>query len=391
MENLIQFMMCGDSGKRSPYSAVGSVIRQKILLLINTMPSNAKVISEKLDLNAREINDSLEALKKHDLIKETGGEYSPAFAIFTLEDLSVFEPIVKRLGLSAKEIISQRVNEVDSLIRDLDCTKRGLEFPDLRYIIVGAMTLDYNGLRVVKSEKLLSAGRNMPGGGKYVFSGLQSGSFNPKEGWMWGNNSVFGKYWFGTHGRLPPAGFRMAFPDIASRWAEHVEQADVEAEMKKIGRILEALSKEDLSTSELKTKAGGDNARLLAEVTLLLTLGYVAIKSNKWRINRPFFFPDDLANIKQVAELILTQFAESLKTKKSEMLEVYAKTSPAANGIAFEEAFNPLYHLIFERALGLMMKEGLITSPTPRQDAGCYSPYIAVGIKNLLDMLGLNQ
>ena len=168
MENLVQFMMCGDSGKCSPYSAVGSVTAQKILLLINTMPSNAKVISEKLDLDAREINDSLEALKKHDLIKETGGEYSPAFAIFTLEDLSVFEPIVKRLGLSAKEITSQRVNEVDNLIRDLDCTKRGLEFPDLRYIIVGAMTLDYNGLRVLKSEKLLSAGRNMPGGGNYV-------------------------------------------------------------------------------------------------------------------------------------------------------------------------------------------------------------------------------
>lgn len=161
--------------------------------------------------------------------------------------------------------------------------------------------------------------------------------------------------------------------------------------MEKIGRILEALSKEDLSTSELKTKAGGDNARLLAEVTLLLTLGYVALKCNRWRINRPFFFPDDLAKMKLVAELILRQFAESLEAEKSEMLEVYAKTSPAKNGIAFEEAFNPLYHLIFEGALGLMMKEGLITNPTPRQDAGCYSPYIAVDIKNLLDMLGLNQ
>ena len=206
-----------------------------------------------------------------------------------------------------------------------------------------------------------------------------------------GNNSSFGKYWFGTHGRLPPAGFRMAFPDIAWQWAKHVEQADVEAEMKKIGRILQALSKKDLSTSELKTRAGGDNARLLAEATLLLTLGYVTIKRNKWRINRPFFFPDDLADIKLVAELILTQVAESLETEKSKMLEVYAKTSPATNGIAFEEAFNPIYHLIFEGALDLMMKEGLITSPPPRQDAGCYSPYIAVGIKNLHDMLGLNQ
>jgi hypothetical protein len=391
MENLIQFMMCGDSGKRSPYSAVGSVTPQKILLLINKMPSDAEVISEKLDLDAKEINDSLEALKKHGLIKETEGKYSPAFAIFTLEDLSAFEPIVKRLGLRVKEIVSQRVNEVDNLIRDLDCTKRGLEFPDLRYIIVGAMTLDYNGLRVLKSEKLLSAGRNMPGGGNYVFSGLQSGSFNLKEGWMWGNNSGFGEYLFGTHGRLSPAGFRMAFPDIAWQWAEQVEQADVEAEMEKIGRILEALSKEDLSTSELKPKVGGDNSQLLAEVTLLLALGYVAINCNKWRINRPFFFPDDLVNIKLVADLILREFAESLNTAKSEMLEVYAKTSPAANGIAFEEAFNPLYHLIFEGALSLMMKEGLITSPTPRQDAGCYSPYVAVGIRNLLDMLGLNQ
>jgi DNA-binding Lrp family transcriptional regulator len=126
------------------------------------------VISEKLDLDAREINDNLKPLKKHGLIKETGGEYSPASAIFTLEDPSVSKPIVKRLGLSAKEIISQRVKEVDNLIRDLDCTKRDLEFPDPRYIIVGAMTLDYNGLRVLKSEKLLSARRNMPRGGNYV-------------------------------------------------------------------------------------------------------------------------------------------------------------------------------------------------------------------------------
>jgi hypothetical protein len=67
------------------------------------------------------------------------------------------------------------------------------------------------------------------------------------------------------------------------------------------------------------------------------------------------------------------------------MVERYAETSPSKNDIPFEEAFNPLYHLIFEQALDRLVRKRIIHPPL-RHINGRYSPFVAVGMERLLGM-----
>lgn len=389
-ENRVQFAMCGSSGKYSPYKTVESLNTQSVLLLVNSAPCNTEKITKELDLGKKEIDRILESLSRQGLIEEAEGRYFPTFAIFTLRDQSFLKPLVKEISLGVKEIIEKRMPEVRDLISELECSKRGLKYPDLSYILIGAMTLDYGGLRVLRKEKLLLPGKKMPGDGNYIFSGLESGFMNLKEGWMWGHNFGFGKYWFSSHGKVPRRGFRMTFPDIAWEWTEHAEQKVITDEMEKIGEILEALSREDLSTRDLEARTNRDSARLLAELTLLLTLGYTSIEDKKWKINKPFFSNDDLERIDKLSEPIVKDIAEYFKRQKPQILRVYVQTSPSKNKVTFEEAFNLLYHLIFERTLNTLIESKLLKRPPIGQDKARYSSFTAIGIENLLRRLGLN-
>jgi len=42
-----------------------------------------------------------------------------------------------------------------------------------------------------------------------------------------------------------------------------------------------------------------------------------------------------------------------------------------------KEAFNPIYHSIFEKALGSLIASEVIAKPPLRRDGGQYSPWIA--------------
>jgi hypothetical protein len=387
---LIQFAMCGKTGKLNPYSVVEALDRQKILLFINSVPSDIATIAEKLRSSKARTAEELQALKECGLIKEVNARYSPVFPIFTLKDLTILAPLVEMFGRGVSDIIGKRMREVRDLVSDLACSKTDLSFCDMEYIIIGAMTLDYNGLRVMKDAGLLCPGK-MPGGGNYVFLGLESRCADLKEGWMWGHSSTFGKYSFNTHGKLPLKGFRMAFPDITWNWAELAERDIIAKEMEKIGEILESLSQKDLTVMELKAKTGDPGDKLLAELTMLFTLGYIVPANKKWRINRPFFFPDDMRKIRKLSDSILSEVAKFFKREQSQMLNVYMQTSPSKNNLAFEESFNLLYHLIFEKTLNILMEKKMITMPPERQDNVRYSPFVGIAIEEALGMLALDQ
>lgn len=380
--NLIQFSMCGRAGKYYPYEAVKPENRQRTLLLINSKPLKVNQIAGRLEFDKEEIIESLMALKKCGLVKDAEGRYSPSFAIFTRKDQNILKALLEELSIDVKEIVEKRVGELRKLISDLECTKKGSRFPDLDYIVIGALTLDYKGLQVLHREKLLLYGKKMPGNSNYIFSGFESGLINLKESWMWGHNSSFGKYWFSTHGKLPPDGSREAFPDLAWRWDKHTDSKEIDRVMKRIGKLLELLSEHNLSLSDLNKIVRNNKEKLLTELTLLLTLEYIVEEEKKWKTNRPFLTTSDLKKIRSFSESTLKYISKFLRAKQSRMIELYVQTSPSKNGIPFKEAFNPLYHLIFERALDLLIASKVINSPPLRKDKGRYSPFVGVGIQN---------
>lgn len=381
MKELIEFIMCGREGdKCSPYKLTASIERQKLLLLINARPLDIESIARRLDLGVEEVTKHLDELLYCGLIKEENGFYRPAFPIFTVADQKILTPLLNELVDDVVEVVKSWLPKIREVLIDVTVIKRGLEFPDLDYIVVGALTLDYEGLNVLSEERLLVKSKAMPGGGEYIFSGFEGELLKLKKSVMWGHSAVFGGYWFNTHGSLPPVGVRLAFPDLAWLWyAQGVKPDEITHKMIELGRILEVLAERDLSFEELRRELGMDIFTLAINLTLLSSTGYVKpINLNCWRLTAPVLMAKDYEAIKSISKALLKDIAVIFKKKLYKIIEVYKETSPAKNEIPLEEAFNPIYHLIFEQALNKLLAEGVIVSPKERIDGGKYSAFLIV-------------
>jgi predicted transcriptional regulator len=81
----------------------GGKTRSRILLTLNTRPSNAHQLSEQLSLDYTTIRHHLETLKKYQLITVQGEGYGNLYFISDKleKNLSDFEEICKTIGLDS--------------------------------------------------------------------------------------------------------------------------------------------------------------------------------------------------------------------------------------------------------------------------------------------------
>ncbi len=381
VEKLIEFAMCGSEGERcNPYELTASIERQKLLLLINAEPQSIEDIAQRLNLAVEKVAEHLEELLQCGLIREENGFYRPAFAIFTVEDQKTLMPLINELVSDIIEVIGHWLPKIREVLNSFTVVRRSLRVPYLEYIIVGALALDYEGLDVLSEEGLIVKSKKMPGGGNYIFTCFERGFLNLRRTWMWGHHSVFGRYWFNTHGSLPPRGPRIAFPDLAWLWyAQGVDLDTIGSKMVEIGSILEALVWRDLSSKDLRSELGIDSLTLAIDLSLLLSINYVKlIDRDLWRLGIPVLTVEDYSAVKEVSKMMLKDIADRFKRKLRRIKEVYERTSPARNGIPLEEAFNQVYHLVFGQALDELIAENIITEPMKRIDGGKYSAFLIV-------------
>ncbi len=350
------------------------------MLLINTEPLSIEDIAKRLRLTVDEVTKYLEELLRCGLVKEENGSYRPAFAIFTIEDQKILMPLINELVSDTVKVVKDWLPKIRETLNNITVVRRGLHFPDLEYIVVGALSLDYEGLDVLSEEGLIIKSKKMPGGSNYVFAGFERGFINLKGTWIWEHHSVFGKYWFNTHGSLPPMGSRIAFPDLAWLWyAQGVSLDAIASKMIEIGSILEALVEEDLSFKNLQERLNVDSLTLATDLSLLLIINYVElIDRSAWRLAIPVFTAEDYEAVKNISRMLLKDIATKFKMKLHKIREVYMKTSPARNNVPLEEAFNQIYHLVFGQALNELITKGIINEPHERIDKGKYSAFLII-------------
>ena len=337
-------------------------------------------IARRLNLALEEVAEHLEELLECGLVKEENGLYRPAFAIFTVEDQKVLMPLINELVGDTVEVVKHWLPRVRGMLSSVTVVRRGLRFPDLEYIVIGALALDYEGLDVLSEEGLIVKSKRMPGGGDYIFAGFEAGFLNLRGAWTWGHHSAFGKYWFNTHGKLPPAGPRIAFPDLAWLWyVQGVNLDTIVSKMVEIGGILEALVERDLSFRELQKELGIDSLTLAVDLSLLLSINYARLTDrSNWRLAIPVLTVEDYETVKDTSRMLVKDIAARFRVKLHRIREVYGKTSPARNGIPLEEAFNQVYHLVFGQALDELIAENIITEPSERIDGGKYSAFLVI-------------
>ncbi|MFQ6086653.1 MAG: winged helix-turn-helix domain-containing protein [Candidatus Bathyarchaeia archaeon] len=391
MQKLIEFALCGSYSKEyNPYAATGNVVAQKILLAINRKPLSLRQIVAETNLAEQEVLQHLGGLERCQLVKKTtlGSEpyYQPSFAIFSLQDQKKLQPLIEKLSRSLTDIVKDFVPTLTEELEKIKCVKAGYHFPDLEYIIIGAYTLDYGGLEILREEGLLAVFKEMPGG-SYVFAGLEAGLVDLRGAWMWGHNGKYGKYTFSTHGKLPPRGDRRAFPDLGFVWTYYTENEDERKRVKQkiidYGDLLYEFLNGPLNLDDLSKTLGRSKVELIQDLTLLEELEYVVSTieqgERRYELNRPVLLPQDEKRTQRISREVITQFANhSLKASYKELENVYEETAPAKNGVPMQEAFNQIYHNIFEKALSNLVASEVIATPPLRRDGGRYSAWVAV-------------
>ncbi len=391
MQRLIEFALCGSySHEYDPYAVTGDMVTQKILLAINSEPLSPRKISVETSLTEKEVVQRLKTLERCQLVKKTKRAdelyYRPSFAIFSLPDQKKLQPLIEKLSRSLVSITEDFLPKIKEELTKVRCVEQGYHFPDLAYIAIGAYAFDYGGLQVFEKEGLLTVTKEMPGG-NYVFSGLEVGLIDLRKAWMWGHNGKYGKYTFSTHGRLPPKRSRRAFPDLGSVWTycaeNEQERKSIEQEIIHYGDLLYALLKGPATFDHLTKALNRRKVELILDLTFLEELEYVSstIEQDKrtYALNRPALLLEDYERISKLSKRILMQFLNrSLKASYAKLESLYKETSPAKNGIAMQEAFNPIYHNIFEKALDRLITSKAIAAPPLRRDGGRYSPWVAI-------------
>jgi len=391
MQRLIEFALCGSySHEYDPYAATGDMVTQKILLAINSEPLSLRQVSTDTSLTEQEVVQRLKALERCLLVKETkkAGElqYRPSFAIFSLRDQKKLQPMIEKLSRSLVSITEDFLPKIKEELTKIRCVEQGYHFPDLTYITIGAYAFDYGGLEVLKKEGLLTVAKEMPGG-NYIFSGLEVGLIDLRKAWMWGHNGKWGKYTFSTHGRLPPKRSRRAFPDLGFVWTycaeNEQERKSIEQKIIHYGDLLYELLKGPVTLDHLTKAFNRRKVELILDLTFLEELEYVSSTTEqgkrKYALKRPALLLGDYEFITKLSKGVLMQFLNrSLKASYSELEDLYEETSPAKNGIGMQEAFNPIYHNIFEKALDRLITSKAIAAPLRRRDGGRYSPWVTI-------------
>ena len=269
----------------------------------------------------------------------------------------------------------------------MECVKAGYYFPDLEYISIGAYAFDYDGLEVLRDEGLLTVSKEMPGG-KYVFAGLEVGLTDLRKAWMWGHTGEYGKYTFSSHGKLPPKKGRRASPDLFWLWTYAVqdeeERKDIERRIVHYGDLLYEILNGIVTLDKLARNLQVPKSELVLDLTFLEELDYVIsnVEGNRrieYRLNRPALLSKDCKLLHKLSKRIIKDFLDrSLRTAYGELESSYKQTSPAKNGIDIKEAFNQIYHSIFEKALSNLIASEVIPKPPLRRDGGQYSPWVAM-------------
>ncbi|MGY4706796.1 hypothetical protein ACVNPS_03445 [Candidatus Bipolaricaulota sp. J31] len=374
------FMLCGSyETNYNPYRAVAPKIRQKILSLINSAPGELEEISIALELPREEVRSHLNELERVGLVKYTQNGYKPNFALFTAKDLAELEPILGELATGLVAVTEEESGLIDKTYRACGFENHGFPYKVMAYILVGAYVFDYGGLKHLSIRGYLRHGRPMPGG-NYVFAGLETQK-DLRRNWQWGHSTSFGKFTFFGHGELPREGMRQAFPEQAYKWlSEGRPLREVEGVMEEIGKVLEALYHGPLSFAELLRSTGIPPESLQNHLKLLENLSYVKREGAKYRSLCPLVDPRAKRRISRLAEGIQGKFiARVLNPLWGKLEEAYVKTSPSRNDIELPEAFNPLYHLVFEQTIKLLFERGFIPQPPLRPDGARYAVWLEVG------------
>jgi len=369
----LHFYICGNCNVTDAYSPLVLLrdpLAQNVVRQLNDQPATASRLAAAVGEEESTIVQVLSALERTGAVASGGESYRLAFPMFTASDQQAIWAIATDVG---SDIARHLADVRPALVETLDrlSSARYVAIKQLLLAVVGCVALDWASLERLEELGYLARRKPQPGGGDYVLFGSELGD-QVRERFCYSHSYWVAGYTFTTFGDL--TGHRNAFPDLlwqlegAARGKEPLGQNTflhtalrpyLDDLLLDAARLLEALAEEAQAPGVGPEKVG-------ALVPALAELGYLQDGDGGWRPATPVFLASDRTSIETAAALVVKIVEGVVSNRYGEMQRALQNTSPARNGVPFDEVFNEVWHFVFSEANRALTETGFMAPPVRR-------------------------
>ncbi len=369
----LQFGICGDLDQNNTPPKDDPLItlkKPRVKDMVERLNRDPKGKEELFSEN-EEIEEEIEKLLRLDVLRERDGKIH---VNFTLLDESDNEIVFDMCEGCASDMVEEFLSKKDTIFESLDAYgNEGVEKEKLAFMIIGCYILDWSSLELLRRWNVCDHKKRKPSGNEYIIWG-ESERKRSLNGVYWGGHALFGEeYTFHTFGDHHGYTKRKAFPDIAYGFQEFDFDGGDEYRsllfekrkelLEELGDMIDHIGKEGASKKELKEEFDDGTKR----ISLLRRLNYVEEEEEKVYLKIPYFTEEDIDMILDCME----PFVQTIKgwvEDNIEKLEVsLQEIRPIKNGVAFEEVFVQVWHVIFGLVNKKLAHEGLIFDTYSRE------------------------
>ena len=342
---------------------------------IADQPRSAEYVQQALENS----NVNLDRLLDLGLIRAWDGAYAINFNYLTLEDhvtlVTTLGPYAESLAQSYRD----RWSEFEAVFKAYDA--HGVSAGEVAFVVIGAISLDWDGLDITAVNDLRITAKNLPDGRDFVIWAKEQSRENNVKELYWGshNEVVNGVRFttFGDHHTFP----RLAFPDLL--WSTSSRVADIDGAsrslrigvyqalepyyqndfLRDVGSILRVLRQGPCTGDSITETTGVEKDRADAILLLLKELQYVEETNGSYLLSTPFFSRNDKPMIDAARSLSWQLMHNWLDLNYSTVEASLGELTAIKYGVPYKQLYTEIWHYIFGLANKALVQSGHFANP----------------------------
>jgi hypothetical protein len=252
---------------------------------------------------------------------------------------------------------------------------------ELAYAVIGAMSLDWDGLDLTADKNLRITADNLRGDRDFlIWAKEQSSEINARELYWGSHNTVVDGIrftTFGDHYSLP----RLGLPDLL--WSTNNRVANIDAAPRTLrvsvykalapyyqddflgdaGTMLSAMREGALTIDSISRLTGIGKERTEAILTLLMELQYVKRDNDSYVLAAPYFSFADKPMIDAARKLSWLLMDEWLELNYSTVQANLDRLTAQKYGVPYPQLFTEIWHYLFGLTNKALVTSGHFADP----------------------------
>jgi hypothetical protein len=347
----------------------------RLLQDIADEPRSASYIQNALE--ASEVD--LERLLALGLLKAFDGAYAINFNYLTLEDHTTLVSVLTPYAEDLAQRYRDRWSEFETMFAAYDAP--GVQEGEIAYAVLGAMSLDWDGLDLTADKHLRITAEDLPAGRDFVLWAKEQSPEISVKGLYWGSHNAVANgvrfTSFGDHHTLP----RTAFPDLL--WIAGRKIADIKGAarplrlsfyqaltpyyqddfLSDLGPILRQLRAGPQTAASAAASTGIDEDRTAAILALLKELQYVDEDEGSYSLSTPFFGITDKPMIDAARALSWQMMSDWLDANAANTEADLGELTAIKYGVPYRQLFTEIWHYLFGLTNRALVESGHFADP----------------------------